>query len=319
MKIKFLLLLTAWVCLFCSCEKEDGNNALNQEGKELRIKERYYTDNESYESKLVFSYEGEKLTHIIFYSKDENGDWIEGFKDEFIYEGNTITELGYKRNGGSLSESTSIEHIVENGVVVEEVHAYIESGTWKKKWKWTFQHSGSKLSGWQAFYSVDHNGVFKPVQKGEYTYYDGQPTEHREFEANDAGTYYPTYKEEYLYDGSSLTHAIEYEWQNSEWTRLHKTAFSYANENISGIDSYYWIDGISDWFSSGSFAYDYDEYGYLIEKAGYWETITYVYEEGNGNADLLFYIPRSGIDFEPKFKNARMRDRRIMHPDFRKF
>lgn len=320
MKTKHLAFIAlALVCLFCSCEKEDEQNSLNPEGKDLRIKEIQWENSTLPYDKAVFSYEGENLISTIYYASDGSGGWIEAYKDEYLYNSNTITELGYEKNGESWSEISNIERVVENGMIVEEVQADKESGNWQESWKWTFQYSGSGLSAWQASYNMNNNGVFEPVQKGEYVYSGGLPNEHLEYEANNAGTFSPAYKEVFYNDGGRLSYSVRYKQQSSEWVKYSKVAYSYSGDNISRIDYYNWADSQNEWYLEYYYTYKYDENAYLIKQSGYEEDITYVYEEGIGNAGLLYFIPWYGINFEPGFKSTSKFDRRRLYPNYHKF
>jgi len=88
--------------------------------------------------------------------------------------------------------------------------------------------------------------------------------------------------------------------ENNEWENGDKAEFYYTGEKISKTTWYDWFSDISSFEKQDDTYYEYDSNGFLIEKnqvlGGYSDTYLYSYENGRGNAKLIYYGAEGSVN-----------------------
>lgn len=173
-------------------------------------------------------------------------------------------------------------------------------------WKYEYKYYDSKLTEWKSFVQTE-NEVLKRFRRGEYLYQNNKLVEYGDFVITENSVWKQDYKRTYNCNADKVI-----EWSGGtynagvEWFPTQKIEYSYDGDNYLSIKKYsVWDINSRLWRYFGSLNYFYDENNYLIEKASsYGERTIYTYEEGHGNASLLYYDANDLTELEPNFKSG---------------
>jgi hypothetical protein len=310
MKNYFLLFALSAITFLSSCNKEkdsDSGPAKNSH----RISQ-FIIDGQGYDSdeKEIFNYEGERLSEILEYTKDDFGDWILKYKNVITYDGENATTTWYYKESGDWIEEDKSDYLIENGLMMEETYFNLEEGEWVESWKWAYQYSGTDIIGWQVYDYDDQNSSAELDGKGEYIYENNKLVQFQSFYKNDSNNWENDDKQIFNYAGSNLAGWTDYDWDFSEnnWIEYFKCEHTYTGNLVQESNYYDWNSVSDDWESSYSRTYEYNDNGYLIEEVsdndedGY--KATFEYEEGNGNAKFFFYYPEELVYGGATIKSA---------------
>lgn len=295
MKKTFFLL--SLLPLFVACDKDDDTTI---EKNSHRIKQAIYNATD----KEVYTYDGENLVGVTYYSLDANEEWVESYKEEYSYSGNNITRIKSEIDDGTWIQYGKSEIVLQDGLITEEMHYSNSDDAWQPDWKWNYQYSANNISAWRSYEYSSETNAFIQDGKSDYVYNGGILTENIEYSSGEGDDLVKDFKYSFSFDGGSLSNIIGYNWNEIDnvWESDYKNELIYSGKNVSTYNHYNSVE--ESWVLSSSIQYTYNSEGYL---SGYTEgeyTTTYEYEEGNGNAELLSYYPEEIVNGEPTLKSA---------------
>ncbi len=283
-----------------SCNKDDDDNGGggdNPSGQsDYRLTESISSEGGQETTKDVYTYDGEKLAHVMEYKTVAKTEWNQDNKTEVSY-----------------SSDNTFEMITSN----------YSSSDWVPAEKEVVTHQNGF---WQTYMVYTHNGAeWVSSKKTDYTYSDGKITLEEGFQY--IGEQVENeYKSVYSWIGDVPSSVEKYAWIEGEWQNsgkdtltfsngklsvvetttsdegfeiIMKSEYSYTGDNVSSItmSSYY----AGNWMEIGTITFSYDEHGNMTKmesSGGYMNFIdTYTYEEGKSNLSLIASNPGLGNFF----------------------
>lgn len=304
--MKHLFVVLGALLLFVACENENDNDPVLSKNSH-RIKQIIYDyEGTRSDERMVFSYEGEKATSVMEYSKDANGDWYEDHKKDVSYSGNKTTVICYDKEGDNWYPHEKYEYMVQHDLMMEEKDFSYSNGAWVETYLWTYTYSGTNLTSWKSYSDVNNDGTLEQDGKGDYIYLNGKLSECKSYELDESNTLYQYAKDTFSYTGNKFTSCTEYELdEDDNWMKMHKSENQYSGDTITQINHYTWNTENNQWVSHLSASYSYDSNGYLSEiMYGTVNKVTFEYEVGHGNAKTYWYYPEDLVHGEPTLRSA---------------
>lgn len=301
MKTVASILLVILVAIVYSCEKD------NPERNSHRIKQINYEYAEGNDKKAVFTYQDSKLTKVVYSKKDDFGTWEEYQKSEVEYVGNRTINTRYSLESGIWEIDWKSEYLVENELITEESFYFYDGSTWRDDSRWNYQYSGKDLVAWQSYVSDDYGNMAQDG-RGDYHYSNGVLTEYLRSSLNEYQSWTWYDRNTFNYTNDLLSTWTDYNVNDyNQWEQWFKCVYEYAGKQVSGLKYYKWNAETQNWGSApySTTSYGYDSNGYLTEiRDEDGSKITYVYEEGHGNAKYFWYYPENLVYNQPTLKSA---------------
>lgn len=316
MKIK-LLLSAVLISLLFACNKDEEliNETPNNgsSNKSFRLKQATSYSGSSAIQKSDYIYLGDKLVNATTSRKDDSGNWIEYFKTDISYSGDSRTLKGFTKDASTWAFKYKIEYLTQNSLIVES-RTYFEENNLEDFGKRTYQYSGSNITSWQN-YAYDYSSKTNLISvKGENVYVEEKLIESKTYQPGEPDSWYQVGKEIYTYNGNNLENWVGYlPSKLNNWIEYKKRDYIYSGENVSQLDYFDWDKENNQWVSTDKVTYKYNSEGYLIEEQSNSKKITYEYEEGVGNAKSVFSDPASAIYGRPTIKNASLDNISSLH------
>jgi len=284
---KIIVLYTFVITLVLySCEKDNSNPGISND---YRLKEVILatTSGVSYESmKLVFTYEGEKLTLEMVYIKyDEDDPWEEYGKTEITYAGENRTETYSEKEDEEWVVYSRGEYSYIDGLKKKEKEYSYDDGQWAITNETSYYYQDTVLTS-----SIEKDYDDDMELKAEYIYENSELTEIRRYILDENSEWVQTHLETYYHTGDKVTSLVFSERKQADWVNTEKLEFEYtADNNIGEMTSVEWNEYSDSWYSkSKTVEFNYDANGYLIEIIDELFTISYVWGRGTGNIEELW-------------------------------
>ena len=290
---KILLILIAAGTL--SCEKDE-----NIEKNTQRIKEVLFTEEGLPYKKIVFNYTDEELSEILYYYKTPSG-WSTDHQSIFYTEDDRYVHEYYFVRGDNFKYVNKNYLKIEHNRIVEDSYSIGSKNEWYPLMNYYYHYENNRLSSYNAFRLVE--GSWRDRGTAYYYYDNSNVVDHYYYElvVNDIKL---MDRDSFYWENGKLLHFVDYNRNNGEMVLNSRSDYYYDDlGRISQIDLFAYRR--EQWRPFRTINYEYDKEGYLVkEKVSWGYTVNYIYEPGNGNSSLLFYMPEQMIFNEPRFKNS---------------
>ncbi len=300
MKIKVLGISILLSIMFFSCDKNDESDIVKNSH---RIKEIIEFNNDmQYEIKKVFSYDGEEIKEIEVYDKGYSDIFNLNYKIEYTYSNQGVTAEIFKFRDSSLVIDSKIEIGIDNNEIKNEKYYRYVNDQWISVWEHSYEYSGDDLLSYHSMY---FSQIDTTTRKGEFFFEDKRVTSCFRYNLTQEKDWSVYDKDTFTYIGNKRDYWIDYITHEKEWLRNLKYTYNYSGDIITSCTRSFW-HWEEKWEENFLYTYSYNEYGYLSEYTGLESDYRYSYEEGHGNASLIWLDSENKIFGFPKIKSGQV-------------
>ena len=263
--------------------------------------------------KYEFSYNNNKVSEALLYSKDSYDNWKNDFKIEITYSGENITEIGSVVDDyGATQYDWKEEYSVQNGLILRYKDYSYENYSWVPDSDISYSYNSNKLV--QAIFYEKDDGTNQLELSHSYNYeYNNDNISTSLYysysNGGNIGEVDPTWKYEFTFSGSNMTEYIHSSYSNYSWNNVDKIEYSYNGDKPIYRNEYEWDS--YNWNKVNDISYTYDIYGNLstitYSNENYYD-VEYVYEKAKGNYRSVWLLPNSMLYGRP---NATKRSKNI--------
>lgn len=304
MKKREILCVLFTFALFLSCNDDDDGN--DNSPTEYRISEITHVDgserksegDSNTESKLVFTYTNEKLTLMTWYDKDDGDEWTDDYKQEFVYNGNLVTQTDYRKDEMVWTISSKRELTFENDLMTEKLYSYYIDGTQMPSSRDEFSFDGTMFTG---YIRSSGKTALEAYKKGDAIYTNNALTKVNifRFYEDEEEEWQKEQIEDFTYNGDLLNEFITTRSKGSTFENSNKTVYNYTGNLVSSMDRFTWRNETWELYHTANYLYNSDNY--LIEMNYNDRKDVITYEEGKGNTYNLLVDPHQQIYKNPYF------------------
>lgn len=301
----WLIPLVLFAVSFHSCKEFETNDL---DDSLFRIKTILEFDNYGEEqSREQFFYDNDQLMFVKIYSNN-GSELTEAQKVSYAYQGEQVTAiLSTKKNDDWNIKQTCIFNVTDNHVT-EKLISRNASPECIACWKYNYVYSGKNLIEWIKYQKDNSTSNWNEYRRVEYIYENGSIVYYKDYENYDNSGLKLDYKREYSVENNKVVG-----WQGGicvdgcDWVATQKVEYKYEQNYVS-TKIYSRREKIEDaWSLFVTINYYYDANNNLIEKTTSSGSQTYYeYEEGLGNAALLYCTPETIAETEPLLKTAKL-------------
>lgn len=317
--ICLLLILSLFIA---SCNKEESEEEISgptyrlkggffyaNNGDSIRIEFIYNNNNQLSKVKLFElreNYEQKYVEHVLTYDNDKV-EVLTAYTDRWYFN---YSKLIFTYKGGQIQHREKY---------------YFDQTLWYKYYRVTYNYSGNHIKERELFYfdlSRYHGDkeIVVDGSKSERTYENNRlaQIDRYTYVAGDKWEY--SSKDIFYREQSNIDSVITYKLtENDTWKETNKDEYHFYGYLLSGISNYHKYY-TSYWKKTYTLEFDYDKNGNLNYEYDPTEgTYTYIYEEGSGNADEMFYYTYDFIELPSLFRSAkRQYNRKEIRSDFKR-
>jgi hypothetical protein len=318
--MKNLILIFSLLLVFTACKKD--NAAPEKVYNLYRIKTFDYKSEDGNEDlKVDFTYDNNQLSKVniaIFY----NGEWLPAVQYFLTYEGSKAILLREVFDSKKWHIQSKSEYRMNGERVTEESFFIFWEGRYYKEWMWKYKYNGEQLIAWESFEKIDENAAFVIDARGEFIYEEGNLVAYNAYEKINEDTWKHIAKEEIIHAGDQITNRLVWALDEMEiLVRYINCKYFYINDDIVRSDYHIWNNTKSDWESQPAMIkdFEYDSAGFLSYETNGFESSSYTYEEGHGNAKIFLYYPEDLVFNEPTFKDSDVEIEKLHTPYYERF
>jgi len=300
--IQHFLIAVILISILFSCKDYDSDNLPDNNFRIKKILEL----NEYGEESIVhsFTYENDKIILWRSHSRNEKDELREIIKVEVSYDGNSMSALQFQKVNNEWEKHQGCIFTIQNDRICEKLVSRYSSPECRNCWKYQYKYIGARLEESKKYF-CNGSDDWKLLNKQFYTYEDNSLSQYENFMVTEDGKPELDYLRLYSIENNKVSG-----WEggvvvkDSDWQPAEKKEFVYEQGLMSSETYSVWDEQNKRWQFFGSVGYYYDINTNLVEEiTSNGNSIRYEYENGRGNASLLYCDPIENSEPVPTLKS----------------